>query len=111
MILAVNLDSLLGRTYDEVCILCLFACVYLRRKGSFYLIYALSCNVFIRSLVDLLQATELLKKAEGMVTLTVCNPNESKTGQDQKEKQKGKENLAVTSVTQKTPQKVVAGEY
>jgi len=47
-----------------------------------------------------------LKKAEGTVTLTVCNPNESKTGQDQKEKQKGKENLA--SVGQKTPQK--AGE-
>ncbi|KAH0953999.1 hypothetical protein HN011_006386 [Eciton burchellii] len=73
MILAVNLDSLLGRTYDE--------------------------------------ATELLKKAEGMVTLTVCNPNESKAGQDQKEKQKGKENLVVTSVApQKTPQKATAAK-
>jgi len=46
-----------------------------------------------------------------MVTLTVCNPNESKAGQDQKEKEKGKENLVVTSVApQKTPQKATAGE-
>ncbi|KAG5314642.1 INAD protein, partial [Pseudoatta argentina] len=65
MILAVNLDSLLGRTYDE--------------------------------------ATELLKKAEGIVKLVVCNPNENK---EQKEKQKTKE-LKDDSlmVIQKTPQK------
>lgn len=48
------------------------------------------------------QATELLKKAEGVVTLTVCNPNESKTGQDQ-DKQKD-------SAAQKTPQKAASGE-
>ncbi|KYN29769.1 Inactivation-no-after-potential D protein, partial [Trachymyrmex cornetzi] len=66
MILAVNLDSLLGRTYDE--------------------------------------ATELLKKAEGVVKLVVCNPNENK---EQKEKQKTKElkDDLLTSVAQKTPQK------
>ncbi|KYN37041.1 Multiple PDZ domain protein, partial [Trachymyrmex septentrionalis] len=66
MILAVNLDSLLGRTYDE--------------------------------------ATELLKKAEGVVKLVVCNPNENK---EQKEKQKIKElkDGSLTSVAQKTPQK------
>lgn len=68
MILAVNLDSLLGRTYDE--------------------------------------ATELLKKAEGVVKLVVCNPNENK---DQKEKEKGKtqelKDDSSTSVAQKTPQK------
>jgi len=89
----------------------LLVCLRLLAQKRIILSDALSCNVFIRSLVDLLQATELLKKAEGMVTLTVCNPNESKTGQDQKEKQKDKENLAVTSVTQKTPQKIVASEY
>ncbi|XP_012055208.1 PREDICTED: uncharacterized protein LOC105618277 [Atta cephalotes] len=66
MILAVNLDSLLGRTYDE--------------------------------------ATELLKKAEGVVKLVVCNPNENK---EQKEKQKSKElkDDLLISVAQKTPQK------
>ncbi|XP_070514878.1 multiple PDZ domain protein isoform X2 [Cardiocondyla obscurior] len=68
MILAVNLDSLLGRTYDE--------------------------------------ATELLKKAEGVVKLVVCNPNENK---DQKEKEKGKgqelKTDSSTSAAQKTSQK------
>ncbi|XP_043504297.1 uncharacterized protein LOC122525516 [Polistes fuscatus] len=47
LILAVNMDCLLGSTYDE--------------------------------------ATSLLKKAEGVVKLTVCNPNQSKIGQDGKE--------------------------
>ncbi|XP_035738823.1 uncharacterized protein LOC118448950 isoform X2 [Vespa mandarinia] len=47
LILAVNIDCLLGSTYDE--------------------------------------ATSLLKKAEGVVKLTVCNPNQSKIGQDGKE--------------------------
>ncbi|XP_039304524.1 uncharacterized protein LOC105196259 isoform X2 [Solenopsis invicta] len=65
MILAVNLDSLLGRTYDE--------------------------------------ATELLKKAEGVVKLVVCNPNENKT---QKEPVKSKDLKSDSaSVVQKTPQK------
>ncbi|XP_011338952.1 uncharacterized protein LOC105280265 isoform X3 [Ooceraea biroi] len=68
MILAVNQDSLLGRTYDE--------------------------------------ATELLKKAEGVVRLTVCNPNECKT-EDQKG-QKGKDSAASTSAAQKTPRKAVS---
>ncbi|XP_024873680.1 uncharacterized protein LOC112455763 isoform X2 [Temnothorax curvispinosus] len=68
MILAVNLDSLLGRTYDE--------------------------------------ATELLKKAEGVVKLVVCNPNENKE-QKEKEKPKGQElkDDSSISVAQKTPQK------
>ncbi|XP_043676826.1 inaD-like protein isoform X3 [Vespula pensylvanica] len=47
LILAVNMDCLLGSTYDE--------------------------------------ATSLLKKAEGVVKLTVCNPNQSKISQDGKE--------------------------
>ncbi|XP_018401347.1 PREDICTED: microtubule-associated protein futsch [Cyphomyrmex costatus] len=66
MILAVNLDSLLGRTYDE--------------------------------------ATELLKKAEGVVKLVVCNPNENKE-QKQKDKVKELKDDLSTSVAQKTPQK------
>ncbi|XP_036145834.1 uncharacterized protein LOC105834064 isoform X3 [Monomorium pharaonis] len=64
MILAVNLDSLLGRTYDE--------------------------------------ATELLKKAEGVVKLVVCNPNENK---EQKAKSQELKDDSSTSVAQKTPQK------
>ncbi|KAL6432427.1 hypothetical protein ACFW04_006782 [Cataglyphis niger] len=69
MILAVNLDSLIGRTYDE--------------------------------------ATELLKKAQGVVVLTVCNPNENKVEEDQKEKEKDKTKLGSEAgdVAQKTPQK------
>ncbi|KAG7205615.1 hypothetical protein KM043_007578 [Ampulex compressa] len=51
MILAVNMDCLLGSTYDE--------------------------------------ATGLLKKAEGVVTLTVCNPNQSKLAKEEEEKAKG----------------------
>ncbi|XP_072746135.1 multiple PDZ domain protein isoform X2 [Anoplolepis gracilipes] len=65
MILAVNLDSLLGRTYDE--------------------------------------ATELLKKAQGVVVLTVCNPNENKV--EQKEKDKPKLASETGDIAQKTPQK------
>ncbi|XP_011881700.1 PREDICTED: uncharacterized protein LOC105569668 [Vollenhovia emeryi] len=64
MILAVNLDSLLGRTYDE--------------------------------------ATELLKKAEGVVKLVVCNPNENK---EEKEKGKSQELKDSSISAQKTPQK------
>ncbi|XP_011636408.1 uncharacterized protein LOC105426733 [Pogonomyrmex barbatus] len=75
MILAVNLDSLLGRTYDE--------------------------------------ATELLKKAEGVVKLVVCNPNENKEEKEKdKDKEKDKEKAKTqelkedTSISaQKTPQK------
>ncbi|XP_011266396.1 uncharacterized protein LOC105257462 isoform X2 [Camponotus floridanus] len=68
MILAVNLDSLLGRTYDE--------------------------------------ATELLKRAQGIVVLTVCNPNENKV-ELQKEKGKDKAKLGgeTSDIAQKTPQK------
>ncbi|XP_046620524.1 uncharacterized protein LOC124305311 isoform X2 [Neodiprion virginianus] len=51
MILAVNLDSLLGSSYDE--------------------------------------ATGLLKKTEGVVTLTVCNPNQSKLAKEEEERAKG----------------------
>ncbi|XP_060813970.1 inactivation-no-after-potential D protein [Bombus pascuorum] len=51
MILAVNMDCLLGSTYDE--------------------------------------ATSLLKKAEGVVTLTVCNPNQSKVAKEEEDKAKG----------------------
>ncbi|XP_025158990.1 uncharacterized protein LOC105190328 isoform X5 [Harpegnathos saltator] len=75
MILAVNMDSLAGCTYDE--------------------------------------ATSLLKKAEGVVTLTVCNPNQSKLEQEQKDKSKDKDKGKVSGVaapssaaaTEKTPQK------
>lgn len=51
MILAVNLDCLLGSTYDE--------------------------------------ATSLLKKAEGVVTLIVCNPNQSKVAKEEEDRAKG----------------------
>ncbi|XP_029038727.2 uncharacterized protein LOC114874016 [Osmia bicornis bicornis] len=51
MILAVNMDCLLGSTYDE--------------------------------------ATSLLKKAEGVVTLTVCNPNQSKVAKEEEDRAKG----------------------
>ncbi|XP_020285620.1 uncharacterized protein LOC109855592 isoform X2 [Pseudomyrmex gracilis] len=65
MILAVNLDSLLGRTYDE--------------------------------------ATELLKKAEGVVKLTVCNPNENRTEEQAKG---GKDEKAVSPAPKpKEPEK------
>ncbi|XP_029662223.1 inaD-like protein isoform X1 [Formica exsecta] len=69
MILAVNLDSLIGRTYDE--------------------------------------ATELLKKAQGVVVLTVCNPNENKVEQKEEQKEKDKTKLGgeAADVAQKTPQK------
>ncbi|XP_032689961.1 uncharacterized protein LOC116853160 isoform X4 [Odontomachus brunneus] len=68
MILAVNMDSLAGCTYDE--------------------------------------ATSLLKKAEGIVTLTVCNPNQSKV-QEQKDKAKvgGAATPSSSVVAEKTPQK------
>ncbi|XP_024938329.1 uncharacterized protein LOC107265201 [Cephus cinctus] len=59
MILAVNLDSLLGASYDE--------------------------------------ATVLLKKTEGVVTLTVCNPNQSKVAKEDEERAKGINADAVTS--------------
>lgn len=35
------------------------------------------------------QATSLLKKAEGVVTLTVCNPNQSKVAKEEEDKAKG----------------------
>ncbi|XP_066584888.1 multiple PDZ domain protein-like [Prorops nasuta] len=35
------------------------------------------------------QATSLLKKAEGVVTLTVCNPNQSKVAKEEEERAKG----------------------
>ncbi|XP_051165179.1 inactivation-no-after-potential D protein isoform X1 [Leptopilina boulardi] len=50
MILAVNMDCLLGSTYDE--------------------------------------ATNLLKNTEGVVNLTVCNPNQSKVAQEEEARQK-----------------------
>ena len=53
-----------------------------------------------------------MKKAEGIVKLIVCNPNENK---EQKEKQKSKElkDDSLISVAQKTPQKsgTVSGEF
>lgn len=36
-----------------------------------------------------LQATSLLKKAEGVVTLTVCNPNQSKVAKEEEDRAKG----------------------
>ncbi|XP_076762944.1 multiple PDZ domain protein [Xylocopa sonorina] len=51
LILAVNMDCLLGSTYDE--------------------------------------ATSLLKKAEGVVTLTVCNPNQKKVAKEEEDRAKG----------------------
>ena len=35
------------------------------------------------------QATNLLKKAEGVVTLTVCNPNQSKVAKEEEDRAKG----------------------
>lgn len=52
-----------------------------------------------------------MKKAEGVVKLIVCNPNENK---EQKEKAKSQElkNDSSTSAAQKTPQKSGAsGEF
>lgn len=50
-----------------------------------------------------------MKKAQGVVVLTVCNPNENKI--DQKE-QKDKTKLgAVGDIAQKTPQKGAPGEF
>lgn len=51
-----------------------------------------------------------MKKAEGVVKLIVCNPNENK---EQKEKQKEKtKDDSLTLVTQKTPQKSgTSGEF
>lgn len=39
----------------------------------------------------LFQATSLLKKTEGVVTLTVCNPNQKKVAQEEEEKAKQSE--------------------
>lgn len=35
------------------------------------------------------QATNLLKKAEGVVTLAVCNPNQSKVAKEEEDRAKG----------------------
>lgn len=54
-----------------------------------------------------------MKKAQGVVVLTVCNPNENKVEEDQKEKEKDKTKLGSEAgdVAQKTPQKSTAGEF
>ncbi|XP_046745237.1 uncharacterized protein LOC124410699 isoform X2 [Diprion similis] len=67
MILAVNLDSLLGSSYDE--------------------------------------ATGLLKKTEGVVTLTVCNPNQSKLAKEEEERAKGGDSASPNGIDSSKPDK------
>lgn len=46
-------------------------------------------NYLISRSLLLSQATSLLKKAEGVVTLTVCNPNQSKVAKEEEDRAKG----------------------
>lgn len=53
-------------------------------------------------LINHFQATDLLKKAEGVVELTVCNPN---VDPEEEEKKKQQEGSKSGLDAQKTPQK------
>lgn len=57
------------------------------------------------------KATELLKKAQGVVVLTVCNPNVNKVEQKEKEKDKTKLGAEASDIAQKTPQKSAPSEF
>lgn len=117
LILAVNKDTLLGSTYDAVST---YRCMELNTVHTFINVHQYTSLYFLRRLFSYshiseinlkyykctyiyyllnmnplwsLQASSLLKKTEGVVTLVVCNPrkDDSGTAVDQKSADKPKQ--------------------